>query len=49
MDSKIDTTIQQELREPEPVWTNTSPRGNPEPDHRDLERSIERLEALLGR
>jgi hypothetical protein len=49
IERKIDTTHKQELREPEPVWTNTRPRGNPEPDHRDLERSIERLEALLGR
>ena len=33
---------------PQP-WRNTRPRGNPEPDRRDLERSVERLEMLLGR
>jgi hypothetical protein len=35
--------------EPLPTWQNTRPRGNPEPDKRDLERSRERFEALLGR
>jgi hypothetical protein len=35
--------------EPLPTWRNTRPRGNPEPDKRDLERSRERFEALLGR
>jgi hypothetical protein len=33
---------------PQP-WRNTRPRGNPEPDRRDVERSVERLEMLLGR
>jgi hypothetical protein len=28
---------------------NTRPRGNPDPDRHDLERGIERLEAMLGR
>jgi hypothetical protein len=28
---------------------NTHPRGNPDPDQYDLERGIERLEAMLGR
>jgi hypothetical protein len=32
-----------------PTWQNTRPRGNQEPDRRDLERSIEKLEMLLGR
>ena len=32
-----------------PTWRNTRPRGNPEPDKQDLERSRERFEALLGR
>ena len=27
----------------------THPRGNQDPDRRDLERSVERFEALLGR
>jgi hypothetical protein len=36
-------------REPLPTWRNTRPRGNPEPDRQDLERSRERFEALLGR
>jgi hypothetical protein len=38
-----------EPREQLPTWRNTRPRGNPEPDRRDLERSRERFEALLGR
>jgi hypothetical protein len=36
-------------REPLPTWRNTRPRGNPETDRRDLERSVERFEMLLGR
>jgi hypothetical protein len=39
----------QEAVEPLPTWRNTRPRGNPEPDERDLQRSRERFEALLGR
>ena len=27
----------------------TRPRGNAEVDHRDLQRSLERLEAVIGR
>jgi hypothetical protein len=38
-----------EFREPLPTWRNTRPRGNPEPDQRDLARSRERFESLLGR
>jgi hypothetical protein len=38
-----------ERREPLPTCRNTRPRGNPEPDRRDLERSVERFEMLLGR
>ena len=38
-----------ETPEPLPTWRNTRPRGNPEPDRQDLERSRERFEALLGR
>jgi hypothetical protein len=44
-----DTTHEQERRDPLPVWDNTRPRGNPEPDRRDVERSRERLEAVVGR
>jgi hypothetical protein len=40
---------QKEAPEPLPTWRNTRPRGNPEPDRQDLERSRERFEALLGR
>jgi hypothetical protein len=43
------TAEQEERHEPLPVWDNTRPRGNPEPDHHDLARSQERMEALLGR
>jgi hypothetical protein len=35
--------------EPVPTWRNTRPRGNPETDTKDLERSRERFEAVLGR
>ena len=35
--------------EPVPTWRNTRPRGNPETDRRDFERSVERMEAVLGR
>jgi hypothetical protein len=38
-----------EKQEPIPTWRNTRPRGNPEPDQRDLARSRERWESLLGR
>jgi len=36
-------------REPVPTWRNTSPRGNPQPDAGDVKRSMERMEAVLGR
>jgi hypothetical protein len=39
---------QRDRTEPLPTWRNTRPRGNPEPDKRDLERSRERFESLLG-
>jgi hypothetical protein len=32
-----------------PTWRNTRPRGNPETDHPELERSRARMEAVLGR
>jgi hypothetical protein len=32
-----------------PTWQNTRPRGNQELDRRDFERSVEKLEMLLGR
>ena len=35
--------------EPLPVWENTRPRGNPEPDLDDVGRSRAKLEAVLGR
>jgi hypothetical protein len=34
--------------EDQPTWRRTSPRGNPEVDRADLERSTARLEMLLG-
>ena len=37
-----------ECHEDQPTWERTSPRGNPEVDRADLERSTERLEMLLG-
>jgi hypothetical protein len=36
-------------RERPPTWRNTRPRGNPATDKRDLARSVERFEAVLGR
>jgi hypothetical protein len=47
--SRARTPSTPEAREPVPTWRNTRPRGNPEPDRQDLERSRERFEALLGR
>jgi hypothetical protein len=44
-----DRDNRQDPHEPLPTWRNTRPRGNPEPDRRDLERSRERFESLLGR
>jgi hypothetical protein len=35
--------------EPQETWNNTTPRENQELDRGDLERSIDRLEAVLGR
>ena len=32
-----------------PIWQNTKPRGNPEPDMDDVGRSRAKLEAVLGR
>jgi hypothetical protein len=37
-----------ERHEDVPTWRKTTPRGNPEVDRADLERSTERLEMLLG-
>lgn len=37
-----------ERHEELPTWRRTRPRGNPEVDRADLERSTERLEMLLG-
>jgi hypothetical protein len=37
-----------ERHEDLPTWRKTRPRGNPEVDRADLERSAERLEMLLG-
>jgi hypothetical protein len=34
--------------EDQPTWRRTSPRGNPEVDRADMQRSTERLEMLLG-
>jgi hypothetical protein len=38
----------EERHEDLPTWRRTRPRGNPEVDRADLERSTERLEMLLG-
>jgi hypothetical protein len=36
-------------REQLPTWKNTSPRENQPVDRRDLDRSLERMETVLGR
>jgi hypothetical protein len=43
------TRTEQEPTKALPTWQNTRPRGNQEPDRRDLQRSIEKLEMLVGR
>jgi hypothetical protein len=37
-----------QAREEQPTWLRTRPRGNPDVDRADMERSTERLEMLLG-
>jgi len=37
-----------ERHEAQPTWRKTTPRGNPEINSADMERSTERLETLLG-
>ena len=37
-----------ERHENQPTWRKTTPRGNQEIHRADFERSIERLEMLLG-
>jgi hypothetical protein len=32
-----------------PIWANTRPRANAELDRADLNRGVERLEAVVGR
>ena len=32
-----------------PTWERTQPPANPEPDREDMQRSVERMEAVLGR
>lgn len=39
---------EQKRHEELPTWRRTRPRANPEVDRRDLDRSTERLEMLLG-
>ena len=34
--------------QPVPIWQNTKPRGNPEPNLDDVGRSRAKLEAVLG-
>jgi hypothetical protein len=41
--------VERDRREAPPTWQNTQPRGNGVTDHRDLERSVARFEAVLGR
>ena len=41
--------VQQDRREQPPTWRNTRPRANQPLHERDHARSVERLEAVLGR
>jgi len=43
------SSSKREERKPLPTWRNTRPRDNPALDRRDLARSIERFETVLGR
>jgi hypothetical protein len=43
---QIDTPA--ERKREQPVWENTTPRGNQDPDDHDLDRGLERLESLVG-
>ena len=47
----MEQTARQERQAAEqpPTWRNTRPRGNPETDQPELERSRARMEAVLGR
>lgn len=52
MSSKTDRRTERRqsgTAEPVPPWRNTKPRGNPDRDERDVARSIERFEMVLGR
>jgi hypothetical protein len=39
----------QQRMEAKDTSRNTRPYGNPEPDRRDVERSVERFEMVIGR
>jgi hypothetical protein len=39
----------EERPERRPIWSNTRPRANPVVDRQDVNRGVERLEAVLGR
>ena len=49
MKQQLNPQQEKEPREALPVWRNTRPRANPEPDRHDLERSQARLEMVIGR
>ena len=51
MDKQTERSQAQERadrRQDQPTWRKTTPRGNPEIDRADMERSTERMEMLLG-
>ena len=45
---QLETSYENEQEQEQPVWEHTLPRGNQEPDDHDLDRSLERLETLVG-
>jgi hypothetical protein len=49
--TQVHQTDPPEQPQPErpPIWENTQPRENAELDRQDLNRGVERLEAVLGR
>jgi hypothetical protein len=46
IDTEVDSRPDSEQEQP--VWENTIPRDNQDPDDHDLDRSLEKLETLLG-
>jgi hypothetical protein len=48
-DTRRRPSRQDDRREQLPTWKNTCPRDNQDVDQRDLDRSLERMDTVLGR